>query len=578
MTFTQREPGDPFAAPGTATLQTVLDRLEQIPNMTTGRKNDLRSAIRTFCKVAGRDPRDIVAGPIRIRHMLAQCYPARFGISHARWNNVRSLLSKTMDLTGISVAPGRMLAPMTPDWRELYDRLPTKEAKCILSRVLRHLSVRGVDPKNVTVSDIQRFEQDNARSVLKDPVRANQKMRRGWNRARVTVEGWPDLELEIAALRDTYTVPLEALAASYRDDAEAFLEWSGRRDSFDEDDGPIRPVRPATVRNKRQAIVFMTSAAIRNGTPSDQFRSLGDLVEPETVKTALRFLAKRYGDHQSAVLENMMAQIVIIARDWVKVRDDQLEPLRRLGHRVAPKRRGTLTEKNRAVIREFDDRSMILRLVRLPDLLFDLACREPEHSKVRGFKQATAVMVAILLAAPIRVRNLVGIYLGRNLLRIAHNKSNRYELYFPADEVKNDVELAMPLPDWVGQMIDAYTRDGRQLLLDEPSDWLFPGLTKGHVCTATVTARLAAVSQRHLGVKITPHQFRHIAGALYLFDNPGQHEVVRRLLGHKNLNTTVTFYAAMQQPAATRDYAATIEARRQEALQTTPRSHKRRTA
>lgn len=82
-----------------------------------------------------------------------------------------------------------------------------------------------------------------------------------------------------------------------------------------------------------------------------------------------------------------------------------------------------------------------------------------------------------------------------------------------------------------------------------------------------MTTRIGAVTERHLGVRMTPHKFRHVAGALHLRDNPAQHEVVRRLLGHKNLSTTLDFYAGMEQSAATRHYSTTIEARRQELLQ-----------
>lgn len=565
MYHPSRTPGDPFAAPGTETLQTVLDRLEADGDLDKVRRAELRSAVRSFCKVAGRAPSDVVAGPIRIRYLLSQCYPARHGISEARWNNVRSLLSKALEHTGINVAAGKMLAPMNDAWQALYDRLPTKGAKCNQSRLLRHLSVRGIGPETVTVCDIERFEEDNEASVLKDPVRANQKMRRGWNQARQAVEGWPDLELEIPDRRDVYTVPFEVLPSSYKEDVEAFLEWSARATDDLDDDAPLRSVRPATVKNKLYAIHILTSSAIRRGIPMDRFRTLRDLTDPAVVKESLRFLIDRYGTNQSGSLQNIMAQVVIIARDWVKVGDIELEPLRRLLARVSPSHRGGMTEKNRAVIREFEDRTMVLRLVRLPDVLFKLADREPAHSKHRGFKQATAVMIAILLCAPIRVLNLASIRVEHNLIRIHDKRRHRYELYFRPEEVKNAVELSLPLPDWVAEMIDTYQADGRRTLLDTPSDWLFPGLMGGHVGTDTITNRLAEVSKRHLGVRITAHQFRHLAGAIYLKDNPGQHEAVRRLLGHKNLNTTVNFYAGMQQPEASRHYAATIEGHRQDA-------------
>lgn len=564
MYHDSRASGDPFAAPGTETLQTVLDRLQEDRDLDKTRRAELRSAVRTFCKVAGHEPYNVVAGPIRIRNLMSQCFPARHGISEARWNNVRSLLSKAMERTGISVAAGKMLAPMNDAWKALYDRLPNKGAKCNQSRLLRHLSVHGVQPDTVTLSDIELFEADNEKSVLKDPVKANQKMRRGWNEARRTVPGWPDLELEIPDLRDAYTVPFEALPATYKKDVDAFLDWSARSDDFS-DDAPIRPVRPATVKNKLQAIHFITSAAIRRGVPMDRFRTLRDLIDPEVVRDGLRFLVDRYGKDRSGSLQNMMAQIVIVARDWVKVSDEDLKPLRKLLQRVTPSHRNSMTQKNRDVISAFEDRTLILRLVRLPDRLFDLACREPEHSKHRGFKQSAAVMIAILLTAPIRVRNLASIRIGHNLIRVTKKRIRRYELYFPPEEVKNDVDQSMLLPDWVGIMIDSFVADGRQILLDSPSDWLFPGLTDGHVATATITSRLAELSTRHLGVRMTAHQFRHLAGALYLMENPGQHEAVRRLLGHTNLNTTVNFYAGMQQPEASRHYAATIEGHRQEA-------------
>jgi integrase len=54
------------------------------------------------------------------------------------------------------------------------------------------------------------------------------------------------------------------------------------------------------------------------------------------------------------------------------------------------------------------------------------------------------------------------------------------------------------------------------------------------------------------------HRFRHAAGKIYLDQNPGQYEVVRQLLGHKDLQTTITFYAGAETASAARHYARTI--------------------
>ena len=60
------------------------------------------------------------------------------------------------------------------------------------------------------------------------------------------------------------------------------------------------------------------------------------------------------------------------------------------------------------------------------------------------------------------------------------------------------------------------------------------------------------------GVRITPHQFRHIAAKLHLDRHPGQYEVVRRLLDHKSVSTTYNHYAGAETKAAVAHYQETI--------------------
>ena len=42
------------------------------------------------------------------------------------------------------------------------------------------------------------------------------------------------------------------------------------------------------------------------------------------------------------------------------------------------------------------------------------------------------------------------------------------------------------------------------------------------------------------------HQFRHAAGALILKHRPGEYELVRRILGHKSIQTTIKFYCSLE--------------------------------
>ena len=48
------------------------------------------------------------------------------------------------------------------------------------------------------------------------------------------------------------------------------------------------------------------------------------------------------------------------------------------------------------------------------------------------------------------------------------------------------------------------------------------------------------------GLRMTVHQFRHAAGALLLQRRPGEYELVRQLLGHRNVQTTINAYIGLE--------------------------------
>jgi integrase len=60
---------------------------------------------------------------------------------------------------------------------------------------------------------------------------------------------------------------------------------------------------------------------------------------------------------------------------------------------------------------------------------------------------------------------------------------------------------------------------------------------------------------RHLGLKITPHQFRHLAAKIILESNPGAYELVRQVLGEKNQKTAVNNYCEFNTRRAGRAHA-----------------------
>ena len=74
--------------------------------------------------------------------------------------------------------------------------------------------------------------------------------------------------------------------------------------------------------------------------------------------------------------------------------------------------------------------------------------------------------------------------------------------------------------------------------------------------------RLVKAAQRYGGFTINPHLYRHLAAYFYVDDHPGDYETVRRLLGHKSLETTLMFYADFERLAASRRFAENVLERR----------------
>lgn len=81
-------------------------------------------------------------------------------------------------------------------------------------------------------------------------------------------------------------------------------------------------------------------------------------------------------------------------------------------------------------------------------------------------------------------------------------------------------------------------------------DALFPGDVDGFM-TPNSLGRLVRVGLRdHLGIDFNAHLFRHFACMNHLREHPGDYETLRRLCGHKRLDTTVNFYAGTETDAA----------------------------
>lgn len=126
--------------------------------------------------------------------------------------------------------------------------------------------------------------------------------------------------------------------------------------------------------------------------------------------------------------------------------------------------------------------------------------------------------------------------------------------------MKNTNDLEFPLMPQSGDLLDLYVAVWHPILCDgQASPFLFPGdrpdRPKGK---GTLSAQIKDLVFSYTRLDMPAHRFRHAVGKIFLDRNPGQYEVVRQLLGHKDIDITIAFYAGAETASAARHYAKTI--------------------
>jgi integrase len=163
-----------------------------------------------------------------------------------------------------------------------------------------------------------------------------------------------------------------------------------------------------------------------------------------------------------------------------------------------------------------------------------------------------AVALELLIMAPIRSKNLASLDIDRHL----RPAGRKLMLTIPADEVKNGVDLDFELPDQSANLICWYIKNVREA---EPGNSaLFPSPEGGCKDKDTLAIQVMGTVKRYTGFTVNLHLFRHIAALIYLRLNPGGYEVVRRVLGHRRMDTTSNSYVGLEATAAARHFDAQI--------------------
>ncbi len=548
---------NPFADPTLLTFADLIVRVEGDEKLSLKTRQNWAWALRTVARAVGKEPAAIPAHPEFLRKVLDRAAPASLGITRATWNNARSLSGKVLEWAGLASMPGHYQAPYSPAWQKLWVKLPPDTALSFqLSRLLHYCSAQGIAPDEVDDGALEAFHRALiAESIVHGPREIYRGAAKSWNNAAERVAGWPQQRLAVSSRQKTFTLPLSAFPPSLEADVETYLRRALGLDLSD--DHFTRAQRPATINTRRWQLRLLATAIVASGIAADTLVDLRTMLRPEVAVGGLQHLFDRNQGASNVQLSNLADFLPTLAAR-LDMPEDMITKLKKMKKKLKVTQHG-MTARNREALRAFDDHAAVEALLGLPQRIL----REVRASGRKGYRAAkliqTALAIELLLNAPVRIQNLASIDPERHLLEVGGRGDRAVHLRFPAAEVKNANDLEFPLRSESVELLDAYRAEWRPLLLGAPSPFLFPGKgpdqPKG---SAALSEQIKEIVHAYTRLDMPAHRFRHAAAKIYLDRNPGQYEVVRQLLGHKDIKTTMCFYAGAESASAARHYAKTI--------------------
>jgi len=218
-----------------------------------------------------------------------------------------------------------------------------------------------------------------------------------------------------------------------------------------------------------------------------------------------------------------------------------------------------MTAKNRARLDQFRQPDALDRFIDLPVAVMRRVEAGGTLTRKAALEIQNAALLALLQAAPMRIRNAANLDLEQHILRPSGGHAGAWLVRIPRTEVKNDRPLEAEIGLASAAILERYVDRYRPLLVDGASTALFPGRDGAPKTSEALSRQLSRFLRRELGLDFNPHLIRHWAAFAYLEAQPGDYETVRQLLGHRSINVTLQHYASSSSQAAFRRYDSMLD-------------------
>ena len=284
-----------------STLSDVLTALGKIHTIDQARTKQLAAAIRTCGRLLNRPLEGLPASPKLLLPMLLELTPQRSIRSAKTLANMRTLVKRALILTGAGRRVRHDGTPLSPAWQALYNQLPTKRLKHALSRLIHYANQASIRPDQVNQSFLDQFVADIAKSgeVKNVPLR-HRDSAIFWNQSATAIKGWPQTFLhEPVIKRVMRNLTWDQLPENLRQEVDDYCAWLSGTDVFAED-GPARPCKSSTIRQRREILRIVASNLIASGVAPDAANTLDTLIDPDNAKIVLRRVYAQAGNKPTA--------------------------------------------------------------------------------------------------------------------------------------------------------------------------------------------------------------------------------------------------------------------------------------
>ncbi|OAN49408.1 hypothetical protein A6A04_19470 [Paramagnetospirillum marisnigri] len=557
------------------------------PDLTPKQKTDLTWGVTGIASLVSPISLEGAVNIAAINAKLKGFTPPMANIAPQTFSNMKCRFRAACEIAGILVQPGKNQGALSVVWKQLLAMVPDDWDRRRLSRFAHYAGQQGWKPEDITTEHMLRFLALLAHHAINGQEwDSYTRTCKTWNKQVKTIPGWPGTVVEIIRKRDPYMVSMDALHPVLRAVLLAYLDiLAGGGDPLD-GDAPVflkgitrKSLSPVTIKLRRTQIMQYVSALVAQGYPLDTLASVDAITTTKAITDAMDFFFHRAGDKMATQIQYIALAVRGLLHHHITGRlrhgirvdkyrpaslsnqfsDPRIDLLDQIIREARPQERG-LVAKNKKCNAQFDDPRNLAKLLHLPRRLLKQVAKTGGKDGVRLAEIALAI--EFLLMCPIRISNLVGIDLDRHILKSSSGKKAVFRLSIPKGEVKNKHEIEFEFPDHLARMLERHINLYRPQLSGAGSTWLFPSTDGGPRLYKLMTRQISGIIRTHTGLIITSHQFRHLAGKMFLDGHPVGHETVRQVLGHASIDTTTQYYTGNDQVKSGRAYDKAVLALR----------------